>query len=174
MLCIHHSSFKLRSIFEHLPASPLPSKKMKYAKEPAPSDFICSVTADLLLQPHLTLCCGQHLSPEAVTTMVEDGMPCPLCKTASWSTVLNKHFQRQVKDRYWRPIKKFIDYFFLSHYPDSHMICLLVQHLYQKIHIHFSSSHLMTSSVQWMAVSSSSLASLPAVPDTSHLKLLPG
>lgn len=54
--------------------------------------------------------------------MVEDGMPCPLCKTASWSTILNKHFQRQVKERYWRPIKKIYWLFFhltLSRFPHN-------------------------------------------------------
>lgn len=73
---------------------------MKYDEDEPPADFICPVTYNILLQPHLTLCCGSHISPEAATAMQKDGMPCPLCKTASWSTVLNKHFQRQVKERY--------------------------------------------------------------------------
>ncbi|CAI8045380.1 hypothetical protein GBAR_LOCUS25100, partial [Geodia barretti] len=75
-------------------------KKMKYDAEEPPADFICPVTYKLLLQPHLTLCCGAHISPEAATTIQRDGMPCPLCKTSGWSTVLNKHFQRQVKERF--------------------------------------------------------------------------
>ena len=61
--------------------------------------FFCPVTYGLLLQPHLTSCCGNHLSQEATTRILqEEKGPCPLCKTPhnNWSAVLNKHFQRQV------------------------------------------------------------------------------
>ena len=54
------------------------------------------MTYDLLLQPHLTSCCGKHLSEEATTKIKSVGGACPLCKTPRWGTVLNKHFQRQV------------------------------------------------------------------------------
>ena len=54
------------------------------------------MTYGLLLQPHLTSCCGKHLSQEATTRIQREGGACPLCKTPHWSTVLNKHFQRQV------------------------------------------------------------------------------
>ena len=64
--------------------------------EPPPDDFFCPVTFGLLLQPHLTSCCGKHLSQESATRIQKEGGACPLCKKESWSTVLNKHFQRQV------------------------------------------------------------------------------
>jgi hypothetical protein len=60
------------------------------------SDFFCPVTTDLLLEPHLTFCCGSHLSQEAAVRIQRDGKSCPMCKTLDWNTVLNKHFQRQV------------------------------------------------------------------------------
>jgi hypothetical protein len=60
-------------------------------------DFFCPVTFELLLQPHLTSCCGKHLSAEAATRIQGEGGACPLCKTPHWSTMLSKHFQRQVK-----------------------------------------------------------------------------
>jgi hypothetical protein len=50
----------------------------------------------LLHEPHLTSCCGKHLSQEAATKKQGDGEPCPHCNTAGWSTVLNRHFHRQV------------------------------------------------------------------------------
>ena len=59
-------------------------------------DFLCPVTFGLLLQPQLTSCCGKHLSQEAATRIQRGGGACPLCKMPRWSTVLNKHFQRQV------------------------------------------------------------------------------
>ena len=66
-----------------------------FVEEPS-DDFFCPVTTGLLLQPHLTSCCGNHISQEAATKINREEGPCPLCKTSSWSTVLNKHFQRQV------------------------------------------------------------------------------
>ena len=36
--------------------------------EQPPADFFCPVTTDLLLQPHLTSCCGNYLSEEAIKT----------------------------------------------------------------------------------------------------------
>ncbi|CAI8005534.1 hypothetical protein GBAR_LOCUS4297 [Geodia barretti] len=56
----------------------------------------CPVTTGLLLQPHLTSCCGQHLSEEAVSRIQGEGGACPLCNKEDWSTMFSKHFQRQV------------------------------------------------------------------------------
>jgi hypothetical protein len=60
-------------------------------------DYFCPVTAGLLLDPHLTSCCGKYLSQEAVIRIQMMEGVCPLCKSAEWSTVLNKELQRQVK-----------------------------------------------------------------------------
>ncbi|CAI8055649.1 hypothetical protein GBAR_LOCUS30361 [Geodia barretti] len=50
-----------------------------------------------MLQPHLTSCCGKHLSEEAATRIKKKGRrPCSLCKTSPWSIMLDKHFQRKV------------------------------------------------------------------------------
>jgi hypothetical protein len=59
-------------------------------------DFFCPVTYDVLLQPHLTSCCGNHLSQKAAIWTQEGGRACPLCATPHCTTVLNKHFRRQV------------------------------------------------------------------------------
>ena len=52
---------------------------------------------DILLEPHLTTCCGNHISQKAATRIKSEGGPCPQCREASWSTVLDKYFQRRVK-----------------------------------------------------------------------------
>ena len=72
-----------------------PDEDYQLAKQPS-DDFFCPVTMGLLLQPHLTSCCGKHISQEAATRIQGEGGACPLCKEQSWSTMLNKHFQRQV------------------------------------------------------------------------------
>ena len=59
-------------------------------------DFFCPVTKGLLLQPHLTACCGQHLSDEAAVRIQGGGGACPMCLTPNLHTTLNKHFLRQV------------------------------------------------------------------------------
>lgn len=64
--------------------------------EQPPDHFFCPLTTHLLLQPHLTSCCGIHLSQEAATKIQGEGKPCPECNTSGWSTVLNRHFLRQV------------------------------------------------------------------------------
>ena len=67
-------------------------------------DFYCPVTFDLLQEPYLTLCCGNHLSPEAVTRL--QGQPCPVCKEANLNTVPDKFFKRKVNELKVRCPKK--------------------------------------------------------------------
>ena len=77
---------------------PKPSSEENYLFVEQPSkDLFCPVTFGLLLQPHLTSCCGNHISQEAASRIQREGGACPLCNTHPLSTVLNKHFQRQVK-----------------------------------------------------------------------------
>ena len=66
-----------------------------FVEEPS-EDFFCPVTMGLLLQPHLTSCCGQHISQEAVKRLKKEGQGCPMCKSDKWPTILSKHFLRQV------------------------------------------------------------------------------
>ena len=61
-------------------------------------DFFCPVTYGLLVEPHLTECCGKHLSWEAAARIKGEGGACPLCKAPRLTTLLNKHFLRQVKE----------------------------------------------------------------------------
>ena len=74
-----------------------PEEDYPFVEKPS-EDFFCPVTLGLLLQPHLTSCCGKHLSEESATRIQGEGGPCPLCKAPDWSTVLNKLFRRQVKE----------------------------------------------------------------------------
>ena len=75
---------------------PSPEEDYLFVEEPS-VDFFCPVTYGLLLQPHLTSCCGKLLSEEAATRIKKKGRrPCSLCKTSPWSIMLDKHFQRKV------------------------------------------------------------------------------
>ena len=78
-------------------ASPPEAKRSKrdynFIEEPS-SEFFCPVTFDLLREPHQTLCCGNHLSQEAVAKL--KGKPCPICKNPTLCTVSDKFYKRRV------------------------------------------------------------------------------
>ena len=74
-----------------------PSLEIEFVEKP-PQDIFCPVTTTPLLVPHLTSCCGQYLSEEAADRIKCDGGACPLCNMPSWSTLLNRHFQRTVHE----------------------------------------------------------------------------
>ena len=77
---------------------PRPSSEEDYVFVEQPSkDFFCPVIFSLLLQPHLTSCCGNHISQEAASRIQREGGACPICNTHPWSSMFSKHFQRQVK-----------------------------------------------------------------------------
>ena len=61
-------------------------------------DFFCPVMMDLLLQPHLTSCCGKHVSQDAVRQLKKEGKGCPLCNKSQWKTMLSIHYLRQVTE----------------------------------------------------------------------------
>ncbi|CAI8047990.1 hypothetical protein GBAR_LOCUS26520, partial [Geodia barretti] len=67
----------------------------RFVEQPS-ADFFCPVTMGLLLQPHLTSCCGKHISQEAAAKIRREKLPCPLCKKAHWNTMLDKRFRREV------------------------------------------------------------------------------
>ena len=64
-----------------------------------PEDYYCPVTKDLLLEePHQTLCCGHHVSPEAIAELKRRGKPCPFRCEGPLKTIPDKYFERKVKE----------------------------------------------------------------------------
>ena len=76
---------------------PSSAEEFDFVEEPS-RDFFCPVTLDLLREPHQTLCCGNHISPEAVATLQKSEKPCPLCKEADLKTLPDKFFKRKVNE----------------------------------------------------------------------------
>ena len=72
-------------------------EEFPFVEQPS-EDFFCPVTCDLLLHPHLTACCGKHLSQEAATRIQGNGGACPMCKEPHLKTMLDKRFLRQVNE----------------------------------------------------------------------------
>ena len=57
-------------------------------------DLYCPVTLEILLEPHQTDCCGQHISEKAANRIIKDGKPCPMCKDDHFTTHRDKYFKR--------------------------------------------------------------------------------
>ena len=56
-------------------------------------DLYCPVTLEILLEPHQTDCCGQHISEKAANRIIKDGKPCPMCKDHHFKTHRDKYFK---------------------------------------------------------------------------------
>lgn len=72
-----------------------PEEKYKFVDKPS-KKFYCPILFDLLLKPHLTECCGNHLSESAAQRLKND--KCPLCKCEVLKTMLDLNFQKQVQE----------------------------------------------------------------------------
>ena len=59
-------------------------------------DVVCPVMKSVMLEPHQTHCCGNHLSAKASTTLQEEGKNCPLCKKAHFTSSADGYFRRKV------------------------------------------------------------------------------
>ena len=78
-------------------ANSLSYDDVDFVEEPS-RDYFCPVTLELLREPHQTLCCGNHISLEAVITLQKSGKPCPLCKEPRLKTLSDKFFGRKVNE----------------------------------------------------------------------------
>ena len=72
-----------------------PVREIDFVKKPS-NEYFCPVTSEVLLQPHKTQCCGNHLSEYAVSRIQAEENPCPQCKEMNWSTTLDEHFKDEV------------------------------------------------------------------------------
>ena len=74
-----------------------PEEEYDFVETPS-DDYFCPILPTLLVRPHLTACCGKHLSEEAATRIKREKKfnICPLCNKVKLKTMLNRNFQRQV------------------------------------------------------------------------------
>lgn len=74
----------------------LPGEEYPYVEQPS-QEYICPVTYSIMLQPHLTECCGHHISQEAALRIQEDNKGCPICAQNELKVILDKNVQRKVR-----------------------------------------------------------------------------
>ena len=75
-------------------------KEINLISQP-PDDYFCLVCIELLVEPFLTDCCGQHLCRTCRGRLLASGKTeCPMCRKPKTleNARLNKHFRRQVND----------------------------------------------------------------------------
>ena len=90
-----HSASVARDEVEHTSTEDA-SQDYDFLEQPN-QDFYCPVSLEILLEPHQTLCCGQHISQEAANRLTREGKPCPMCKSENLATQEDKYFNRKVR-----------------------------------------------------------------------------
>ena len=59
-------------------------------------DFVCGLCRHVAREPQLTSCCGETFCKACITPVSEDKQPCPSCKTAEFTALLNVKYQRRI------------------------------------------------------------------------------
>ena len=66
--------------------------------EQTSKDFDCPVCFQLIRNPFLTACCGNHFCDTCVKSMKEKSNRCPFCNEKPISGITDKKFQRQINE----------------------------------------------------------------------------
>lgn len=61
--------------------------------ESPPAEYFCPITFELLLNPYLSSCCGNHFSKQAVDKFDES---CHMCRQNTPNIMLDKAYQRRL------------------------------------------------------------------------------
>ena len=73
--------------------------------ETPPKEFECTICLNILKEPHLNNCCGQHFCQQCIQKIIDDQKPCPLCNKADFIVILDKKTECKILDlqvKCWR------------------------------------------------------------------------
>ena len=65
--------------------------------EPLDDDYVCRVCLDVLREPHLTVCCGQHYCKACTEKIVKKSLRCPLCNQEDFLAVIDRKVERRIR-----------------------------------------------------------------------------
>ena len=88
--CINNHNQKMVELKESVAEDEL---DFDFVEQPD-QDLYCPITLEILLEPHQTDCCGQHISEKAANRIIKDGKPCPMCKDAHFTIHRDKYCKR--------------------------------------------------------------------------------
>ena len=63
---------------------------------PLKDEYVCSVCLELLREPHLTSCCGQHFCKSCLENVLARGMRCPLCNQ-DFAAIIDRRIEREIR-----------------------------------------------------------------------------
>ncbi len=66
--------------------------------ETPPKEFECTICLNILKEPHLNNCCGQHFCQQCIQRIIDEQKPCPLCNKADFIVILDKKTERKILD----------------------------------------------------------------------------
>ena len=66
--------------------------------ETPPKEFECTICLNVLKEPHLNNCCGQHFCRQCIQRIIDDQKPCPLCIEAGFIVILDKKTECKILD----------------------------------------------------------------------------
>lgn len=66
--------------------------------EAPPKELECTICLNILKEPHLNNCCGQHFCQPCIQRIIDDQKPCPLCNKADFIVILDKKTERKILD----------------------------------------------------------------------------
>ena len=65
--------------------------------DPPSKEYICPICLDVIQEPYLTTCCGNHFCQTCIQEVEKTKNPrCPLCNETPFKSFINKHFLRQL------------------------------------------------------------------------------
>lgn len=64
--------------------------------EAPPKEFECTICLNVLKEPHLNNCCGQHFCQQCIQRIIDDQKPCPLCNSTDFIVMLDKKTERKI------------------------------------------------------------------------------
>ena len=66
--------------------------------ETPPKEFECTICLNILKEPQLNNCCGQHFCQLCIQRIIDNEKPCPLCNKADFIVILDKKTERKILD----------------------------------------------------------------------------
>ena len=63
-----------------------------------PKEFECAICLNVLKEPQLNDCCGQHFCRSCIQRIIDDNKPCPLCNEPNFMVILDKKTERKIFD----------------------------------------------------------------------------
>ena len=73
------------------------TKELNFVIDPS-EDLLCPICAKVLVDPHVTDCCGQHFCGQCLTKWFQGGKICPHCRSTNFSHIRYLPLKRKIND----------------------------------------------------------------------------